>query len=95
MKNADVLDVSDVRALLAIFVAGMAKAGVSQNGVAKRMGISTGHLSRVLRGEKQPGEKVLRFLGLKQVVCYCHNPKGKFGDAATLAAWDRARGRSE
>lgn len=32
--------------------------------------ISAGHISRVLRGEKQPGEKVLGWLGLEVAHAY-------------------------
>ncbi len=67
---SELLDAKDVRALLAIYVGGLQQLGISQNGAAKRMGVSNSHLSRVLRGEKQPGEKVLSWLGLKEAMRY-------------------------
>lgn len=42
----------------------------SQNGLARRMGVSNSHLSRVLSGEKAAGDKVLSWLGLKPVTRY-------------------------
>lgn len=41
-----------------------------QNRLARAMGITTGHLSRVIRGEKAPGPKVLRYLRLREVITY-------------------------
>jgi hypothetical protein len=33
--------------------------------------ISPGHISRVLRGQKEPGDKVLAWFGLQAVTRYC------------------------
>lgn len=44
--------------------------GVSQNAVARRMGITNGHLSRVLSGEKEPGDKVASWLGYEVITRY-------------------------
>ncbi len=44
--------------------------GVGQNALARRMGVTNGHLSRVLSGEKEPGDKVLGWLGYERVVRY-------------------------
>ena len=41
-----------------------------QNRLARAMQVTNGHLSRVIRGEKMPGPKVLRYLGLREVVTY-------------------------
>ena len=47
--------------------------GVTQNELARRIGITNGHLSRVLHGEKEPGPKILTWLGLVAVTYYVVN----------------------
>lgn len=47
----------------------------SQNALARRIGITNGHLSRVLSGEKEPGEKVAGWLGYNVVTRYQHQPR--------------------
>lgn len=70
LREAMLCDADEVRGKLRIMVKGFKQLGVSQNGVARRMGITNGHLSRVLRGEKEPGEKVLSWLGMESVTFY-------------------------
>lgn len=40
----------------------------SQKDLAREMGVSEAYVSLVLAGKRQPGPKVLKFLGLRQVV---------------------------
>ena len=42
----------------------------SLRALARRWGISAGHLSRVVRFEKLPGDAVLKHLGLRMVITY-------------------------
>ena len=44
--------------------------GLSQNAAARRIGISNSHMSRVLSGEKEPGDKVAGWLGYRPVTRY-------------------------
>ena len=41
--------------------------------LARRIGISRSHMSRLLDGKAKPGKKVLDYLGLKAVVIYVDN----------------------
>lgn len=40
----------------------------SQKDLAREMGVSEAYVSLVLAGKRQPGPKVLTFLGLRQIV---------------------------
>ena len=44
--------------------------GISQNALAARVGVTNGHMSRVLSGEKEPGPIIARWLGLSIVTRY-------------------------
>ena len=41
--------------------------GNTLRALARKMGVSAGHLSRVLRGETKPGPKILDYLGFEEV----------------------------
>ena len=43
------------------------------SGLAKEIGISRGHMSRLLSGDVRPGKKVLDYLDLKICVVYVPN----------------------
>lgn len=43
---------------------------ISQNALADRVGVTKGHMSRVLRGEKEPGPIIAQWLGLSIVTRY-------------------------
>jgi len=45
-------------------------AGSNQSALAKEIGISAQYLSDVLRGNRNPGKKILDFLGIEKVVIY-------------------------
>lgn len=40
----------------------------SQKDLAREMGVSEAYVSLVLAGKREPGPKVLKFLGLRQIV---------------------------
>lgn len=42
----------------------------SQKAVAKKLKISQQYLNDILRGRREPGDKILKPLGLKKVISY-------------------------
>lgn len=44
--------------------------GITQNAMARSMRISNSHLSRFLAGEKEPGDKILGWMGYRAVTQY-------------------------
>jgi len=49
------------------------KGSQTQAEIASRMGISMQYLGHILRGIRSPGQKVLKYLGLKKVTLYQRN----------------------
>lgn len=53
------------------------KTAGSQMAFAREAGISTQYLSDVLRGRRDPGEKILKWFGLEAIVFYRRTDGGK------------------
>lgn len=47
----------------------------SEAALARMIGVSRSYFNRVVRGEKPPQGKVLRFLGLKEAVVYVRSTR--------------------
>ena len=48
----------------------------SQRALAKELGISEAFLTDVLRYRRNPGEKLLKALGLRKIILYEESPNG-------------------
>ena len=59
------LTADEVRELLRVKLAGR-----THDAMAAELGVTQGYLSKVLAGDCNPGEKLLRQLGLRKVVRY-------------------------
>lgn len=58
------MDVSMVRATLA------QKAGQNRSAFARENGLSATYVNEVIGGSREPGEKILKVLGLEKVITY-------------------------
>jgi transcriptional regulator with XRE-family HTH domain len=67
MSKRHIMNADMVRDLIRI---NLKRAGVSQREYAALCGYDHTHLSRVLNGEKEPGQKILDAEGLQAVVYY-------------------------
>ena len=60
----------------------------SQAELARRLGLSTGHLSEVINGKSGPGEKLLAALGLERVAGVRYQKSGNGGGGQDTAGSD-------
>lgn len=56
--------VENVRAMLAT------KAGENRSEYARKNGLSPSYINEIIKGTREPGDKVLKVLGLERVVTY-------------------------